>query len=260
LVSKSSPTPILEYDPVSRSWQPGCRTLVREIPLEIRVNGAFLTILHRSPGSEERLAAGFLFYQGLIAEGGEITACRFIPGNRDADRILAPDRLEITLQGNHDKDVRRLSATAIWSAITPAGDRPKAKPFALSPELIPELPERLFAHQQLYEATAGAHAVALLDAAGRILHCEEDVGRTNALDKIVGYCLEKDLARDAMAALFSGRINLEMAVKIARAGFPLALSLSAPTAPAVEILKQAGLTYIGSLQKRPLTLFCGQLQ
>ena len=114
-------------------------------------------------------------------------------------------------------------------------------------------------HQQLYTSTAGAHAVALVNKNGKILHCEEDVGRTNALDKIVGYCLCNKIEMGSLAALFSGRINLEMAVKIVRAGFPLALSISAPTAGAVKILKQAGITYAGSLQEPAFTLFCGSL-
>ena len=258
-MSKSSPTPILEYDPEKRRWQPGKRPLVRELPLEIRVDGKVLTTLHRSPGSEKRLAAGFLFYQRLIEKGDEITACNLVTASRQPDQLPATDLLEISLAGNRAGTVQRLTATAIWEAIAPAGAPKTPEPFPLAPELIPDLPNRLFAHQQLYETTAGAHAVALLDSQGRILHCEEDVGRTNALDKIVGYCLEKEIERRSVAALFSGRINLEMAVKIARAGFPLALSISAPTAPAVAILKRAGITYIGSLQKKPLTLFCGQL-
>ena len=257
-MKKSCSPPILNYDAASRRWQPGTRPLIREVPLEIKVNAQLLTTLHRTPGNEKRLATGFLFYQGLIEAAAGIKSSSLIPGHREPGRPLTADTLEMVLEAAPAGRLERRTAAAVWSALVPRlSDRQPPEPFLLPPELIPELPDRMFARQQLYESTAGAHAVALLDAAGTILHCEEDVGRTNALDKIVGYCLEQELDRTRVAALFSGRINLEMAVKIARAGFPLVLSISAPTAAAVEILKQIGITYIGSLQKKPLTLFCG---
>ncbi|NPA25736.1 MAG: formate dehydrogenase accessory sulfurtransferase FdhD [Deltaproteobacteria bacterium] len=257
---KSNRVPTYSYNPDKGQWQVDERTLVREVPLQIWVNGELLVTLHRTPGNEFFLAAGFLYYQGLIDSLEDITARRLVSATDDvrANNPLAADSVRLTIRPPATA-ISRLTAAAIWTIIAPQVCEKRPDPFLLPPRLIPDLPDKLFSHQQLYESTAGAHAVALLNRDGRILHCEEDVGRTNALDKIVGYCIFNKIDMRSVAALFSGRINLEMAVKIARAGFPLALSISAPTAGAVAVLKQTGMAYVGSLQKKPVTLFCGSL-
>ncbi len=254
------PVPVNTYTPENR-WHHETRTLVREVPLQIWVNGELLTTLHRTPGNEFLLAAGFLFYQGLISDYNEISTRRLISNEKTPDTAnpLAADSLRLNLEPKPTA-ISRLTATAIWSLIAGQVTRTSRPPLPLPPRLIPTLPGEMRSHQALYRRTAGTHAVALFNADGRILHCEEDVGRTNALDKLVGYCLHHSIDRSSVGALFSGRINLEMAVKIARAGFPLVLSISAPTAEAVTILRKAAITYAGSLQKgNSFTLFNGTL-
>ena len=246
------------YEPTSGQWQSAERLLIAEIPLQIWINGEHLVTLHRTPGNEFLLATGFLYYHGLLNRQTDISAQRLVSAAPDNKSPLATDSLRLTIN-NPISAVSPMTAAAIWTVIAPQIEKAPPRPFSLAAHLIPPLPEAMRRHQELYTTTAGAHAVALINKDGRILHCEEDVGRANALDKIVGYCVCNKIDMGSLAALFSGRINLEMAVKIARAGFPLVFSISAPTAGAVQILKQIGITYVGSLQKPSFTLFCGSL-
>ena len=253
---KSSKVSAFIYDRTSGQWQSTERPLISEIPLQIWINGEHLVTLHRTPGNEFLLATGFLYYQGLINKHDDISAQRLVSASDHNESPLATDSVRLTLNKSISA-ITRLTAGAIWTVIAPKIEKSPPGPFFLAAPLIPPLPEAMGRHQELYTTTAGAHAVALVNKAGKILHCEEDVGRTNALDKIVGYCLCNKIDMGSLAALFSGRINLEMAVKIARAGFPMALSISAPTAGAVQILKKVGVTYVGSLRDSSFTLYCG---
>lgn len=246
------------YDHDASSWESSERPLIAEVPLQIWINGDHLATLHRTPGNEFLLATGFLYYQGLINRQADIAAQRLVSATVDKQSPLATDSVRLTIKKTISA-VSPLTAGAIWTLIGPQIEKSPPESFFLAAPLISPLPEAMRQHQKLYNSTAGAHAVALINQDGKILHCEEDVGRANALDKIVGYCVHNKIAMGSLAALFSGRINLEMAVKIARAGFPLVLSVSAPTAGAVEILKKAQITYAGSLRGSSFTLYCGSL-
>lgn len=255
---KSSKVSTFIYDRASSQWKSAERPLITEIPLQIWINGEHLVTLHRTPGNEFLLATGFLFYQGLINQHDDISAQRLVSAPDNSNSPLATDSVRLTINKSIFA-ITRLTAGAIWTVIAPQIEKSSPHPFFLAAPLIPPLPKAMGRHQELYSSTAGAHAVALVNKDGKILHCEEDVGRANALDKIVGFCLCNKIDMSSLAALFSGRINLEMAVKITRAGFPMVLSISAPTAGAVQILKQAGITYVGSLRESSFTLFCGTL-
>ena len=257
-MNKSTKVSAFSYDRATKQWQSIERPLISEIPLQIWINGEHLVTLHRTPGNEFFLASGFLYYQGLINQHDDISAQRLVSAEDDSKSPLANDSVRLTINKSITA-ISRLTAGAIWTVIAPQIEKSSPRPFYLAANQIPLLPKAMENHQELYTATAGAHAVALVNKTGKILHCEEDVGRTNALDKIVGYCLYNKIEMSSLAALFSGRINLEMAVKIARASFPMVLSISAPTDGAVQILKKAGITYVGSLRESSFTLFCGSL-
>ncbi len=124
-MNKSCATPIFNYDPASGRWQPGSRPLINETPLEIMVNHQPLTTLHRTPGHETRLAAGFLFYQGLIESAAEIVSTNLIPGPRRPETPLAADTLEMILQTAPAGRLRRRTAALIWeTVVSPAGRLP----------------------------------------------------------------------------------------------------------------------------------------
>jgi FdhD protein len=253
---KSRRTAVRSYNRDSDQWQDHERSLIVEIPLRIMVNGEYLATLNRTPGNDLLLGLGFLYYQGLINHPEDILNHHLAVTEKELSLApLTTDTINFDLQ-KPTPHPRPQSAAAIWSTIQPQADKNRNRTGPLPAQLIADLPDEMIKEQKLYTTTAGAHAVALLNKDGSILHCEEDVGRANALDKIVGYCVSKRIAMNSLGALFSGRINLEMAVKIARAGFPLVFSVSAPTATAVEILRALGISYTGSLKKRSFTLFC----
>ncbi|HDS15482.1 MAG TPA: sulfurtransferase FdhD [Proteobacteria bacterium] len=257
-MNKSQPFSAFSYEVDGQRWQRFQPALITEIPLQIWINGEHLVTLHRTPGNELFLAAGYLYYQGLISCPEDIKAQRLITLTSETASPLACDSLRLTIKTPRTA-ISALTAGAIWTIIQPQRENPRSKPFSLPPSSLTELPAKMHQRQQLYQTTAGAHAVAIVDESGEILHCEEDVGRTNALDKLVGYCLCQKIDMTSQGAVFSGRINLEMAVKIVRAGFPLVFSFSAPTAGAVRLLEQADIAYAGSLRAGSFTLFCGSL-
>ena len=258
-MNKSRRTAIRTYNRHTNQWAEHERSLIIEIPLRIIVNGEHLATLNRTPGNDFILATGFLYYQGLIDHSEDILSHDLAAVNKEFSlNPLTTDTISFEIK-KPAPGRRSESAASIWSRIGPQIEKNHEHNFTLAPQLIAGLPDEMIKEQQLYTSTAGAHAVALLSRDGRILHCEEDVGRTNALDKIVGYCLTHRLDMNTSGALFSGRINLEMAVKIARAGFRLILSVSAPTATAVAVLKELEVTYIGSLKGESFTLFNGSL-
>ncbi len=256
-MSKSHRTKVRTYDRDSGKWRNHERSLIAEIPLQIMVNGEYLATLNRTPGNDFSLASGFLYYQGLIDCSEDILTHRLTAAEDELSLSpLTTDTIHFEIR-KPTPNLRPASAAAIWSLISPQAGKKLNPAFVLDPQLVTGLPDEMIKEQKLYMTTAGAHAVALISRDGRILHCEEDVGRTNALDKIVGYCITNRLKMNSLGALFSGRINLEMAVKITRAEFPLILSVSAPTATAVEILQAIGVTYAGSLKNGSFTLFNG---
>jgi len=256
-MSKSRRTKVHTYNRDSNQWQDHERSLIAEIPLQVMVNGEYLATLNRTPGNDFFLATGFLYYQGLIDCSEDILSHRLTAAEKELSLSpLTTDTIHFEIR-KATPNLRPASAAAIWSLISPQSGKKLNPAFVLAPRLIAGLPEEMIKEQKLYMTTAGAHAVALINRDGRILHCEEDVGRTNALDKIVGYCITSRIEMNSLGALFSGRINLEMAVKIARAGFSLIFSISAPTATAVEILQAIGVTYAGSLKNGSFTLFNG---
>ncbi len=257
---KSRRAAIRTYDRHADKWYERERSLITEIPLRIIVNEEYLATLNRTPGNDFLLSTGFIYYQGLIGRAEDILSHDLTADGKELSLTpLTTDTISFQLK-KPLAGRRPESAASIWSKINSQIEKNRAHNFTLAPQLIAGLPDEMIKEQKLYTSTAGAHAVALLSQDGHIRHCEEDVGRTNALDKIVGYCLTRKIDMNSSGALFSGRINLEMAVKIARAGFKLILSVSAPTATAVTVLQELGVTYIGSLKGESFTIFNGSIQ
>jgi FdhD protein len=212
------------------------RRLIPEAPLEITVNGRPLTVAWRTPGTDELLAAGALFNRGLITGSDDIIALHLIPGSGDA----GAERMECVIRnpGNTAK-----AAVSPGTTIAPA-------PCRLHPDLatLLALPDDMTSRQELYHSSRAAHAVGLYRPDGTWLACLEDAGRTNALEKAIGYCIMNGLEQTELVAVFSGRINTDMATRIVTAGFPVAISISAPTDRAVALLRGTGCLYYGSVR------------
>ncbi|GAB2832146.1 formate dehydrogenase accessory sulfurtransferase FdhD [Actinoallomurus bryophytorum] len=245
-------------------------TLVAEEPLEIRLGGRPLTITMRTPGDDFELAAGFLVGEGVVTRAEEIRAIVYCAGATDegantynivdmalADGVTLPDRTlernfyttsSCGLCGKASLDAVRMVAR--WSV--------REDPLRLDPATIASLPDRLRAAQRVFERTGGLHAAGLFDAGGELLCVREDVGRHNAVDKIVGWALQRDLLPLTGATLLvSGRASFELAQKAVMAGIPAMAAVSAPSSLAVELAAETGLTLIGFLRGTSMNVYTG---
>jgi FdhD protein len=243
-------------------------TLVVEEPLEIRVGGRPLAVTMRTPGADMDLAAGFLVSEGVVGAADELRAIRYCAGAGGEegnsynvlDVDLAPgvplpdpslERSFFTtsscgLCGKASLDAVR--TTARWPV---AGD-----PVRLSPALLSALPDRLRAAQQVFDRTGGLHAAALFDADGALLALREDVGRHNAVDKVVGWALRDGrLPLRGTVLLVSGRASFELAQKAWMAGVPVLAAVSAPSSLAVDLAQEAGMTLVGFLRGETMNVY-----
>ena len=245
-------------------------TLVAEEPLEIRLGGRPLTITMRTPGDDFELAAGFLVGEGVVTRAEEIRAIAYCAGATDdgvntynivdvvlADGVAVPD---LTLERNFyttsscglcgKASLDAVRMVARWSV--------REDPLRLDPAAIAALPDRLRAAQRVFERTGGLHAAGLFDADGDLLCVREDVGRHNAVDKLVGWALQRDLLPLTGATLLvSGRASFELAQKAVMAGIPAMAAVSAPSSLAVELAAETGLTLIGFLRGTTMNVYAG---
>jgi FdhD protein len=224
-----------------------------EEPREIRVRGEALAVTMRTPGHDEELALGFLHGEGLIAAAA--------PAGPTAD--LAANIVEVDAELRFDPGRRRFYTTsscgvcgkgaleevAVHSEPLPDGPR-------VGRDLLADLPERL--RQPAFEATGGLHATGLFDAAGALLLVREDVGRHNAMDKVVGRALLDGLLplHDRVLCV-SGRLSFELVQKAAVAGAPILVGVGAPTSLAVGLAADRGMTLCGFARRGTVNVYTG---
>jgi FdhD protein len=237
---------------VTRVTHDGVEDVVAiEEPLEIRVDGAPLAVTMRTPGDDEELALGFLYGEGLI------------DGRRPAGLTddLANNTIEVTGPLLRDPGARSFYTTsscgvcgkgaleevAVHSA--PVADGP-----VIARELAMDLPERL--QQPTFARTGGTHATGLFTAAGGLLLTREDVGRHNAMDKVIGHALRAGLVplRDHILCV-SGRLSFELVQKAAVAGAPILIGVGAPSSLAVQLADDRGLTLCGFARRGRLNVY-----
>jgi FdhD protein len=212
-----------------------------EEPLEIRVDGAPLAVTMRTPGHDDELALGFLYGEGLIDEPRHAAP----PGDLAANTIEVPGPLL------RDPGARRFYTTSSCGVCgkgaleevavhaEPLGNGP-----AVARDLLASLPDRL--RQPAFERTGGLHATGLFDAAGELVVAREDVGRHNAMDKVVGRALLAGALPLAGRLLcVSGRLSFELAQKAAVAGAPILVGVGAPSSLAIELASDRGMTLCG---------------
>ncbi|NNN36886.1 formate dehydrogenase accessory sulfurtransferase FdhD [Streptomyces sp. S3(2020)] len=247
-------------------------TLVAEEPLEIRLNGKPLAITMRTPGDDFALAAGFLVSEGVLATGSDLQNIVYCAGAtvdgsnsynvvdvRTSPDVVIPD---ITLERNvyttsscglcGKASLDAVRTTARW----PISDTP---PVRLEPELLASLPDRLRAAQRVFDRTGGLHAAALFTEDGELLDIREDVGRHNAVDKLVGRALQNDdLPLSRVVLLVSGRASFELAQKAVMAGIPVLAAVSAPSSLAVDLAVETGLTLVGFLRGSSMNVYAGE--
>jgi FdhD protein len=240
--------------------------LAAEEPLEIRVEGHSVAVVMRTPGDDRELAAGFLVTEGVVrslADVIDITRCS--PGENSLDANV----INVQLSRPQDLDLKRLSrhlftssSCGICSKATIEAVQQQFAPleddFEISPAALLALPGALAATQETFHRTGGLHACALFDLSGRLLVAREDVGRHNALDKVVGWALlENHLPLRRHILLLSGRASFEMMQKALAAGIPVVAAISAPTSLAVEFARQSGQTLAGFLRGQQMNVYAG---
>ena len=238
--------------------------LAVEEPLEIRLAGRRFTLTMRTPGYDEELAAGFLFAEGFINDASELGEIRRVRGRKGAPDPNAIDViLNVPAEGLRARLKRnfvmssscgvcgKTSIDSIRRRVAPASD----SAHATSATLV-SLPEKLRAGQRVFAATGGLHSAAIFSLDGTILAIREDVGRHNAVDKVIGYALTNamvPLSRHIM--MVSGRLSFEIVQKAAAAGLPILAAVSAPSSLAVELAEEIGTTLVGFLRDGSFNIY-----
>jgi FdhD protein len=240
-------------------------TLAVEEPLEIRVAGRPLTITMRTPGADFDLVAGFLAAEGIIARPADLLAMRYCADTTEQNTLDVALAEGVDLP---DELMRRAFTTTSACGVCGKSSiealrvrRPydvAADALRLTPATLAALPERLREAQRVFERTGGLHAAGLFDASGELLALREDVGRHNAVDKVVGWALNKGLLPlTGHVLMVSGRASFELTQKAMQAGIPLLAAVSAPSSLAVELAEDAGMTLVGFLRGTTMNVYTG---
>lgn len=235
-------------------------SVVREEPLEIRVRGARIAVIMRTPGDDEDLVRGFLLTEGVVSSGdaiGRVESCAMGASENGVDENV----VEAVLRPDVDLDLERFrrnvfassscgvcGKAAIENALRLAPPVP-ASAARLPLERIPSLVDALRRAQPTFDLTGGVHAAALFDASGALLVAREDVGRHNAVDKAIGFAMGRfpsteDVLPRAIALVVSGRASFEIVQKAAAARIPLVVAVSAPSSLAVETARALGIALV----------------
>lgn len=245
-------------------------TLAAEEPMEIRVNERSLTVTMRTPGDDFDLAVGFLVSEGVLHSAEDLVTARYCAGTAD-DGLNTYNLVDVDLAGTvpvPDASLERnfyttsscglcgkasldaVRTTAAWSV---AEDQ-----LRISPGVLAAVPGRLRDAQQVFDKTGGLHAAGLFSADGELLCVREDVGRHNAVDKVVGHALRSDLLplRETIL-MVSGRASFELVQKAIMAGIPMLAAVSAPSSLAVDLADENGLTLVGFLRGESMNVYAG---
>ncbi|GAA1023131.1 sulfurtransferase FdhD [Acrocarpospora pleiomorpha] len=245
--------------------------LAAEEPLEIRLNGAPLTVTMRTPGDDFDLAAGFLVSEGAVGAAGDIESIRYCAGATEDGRNtynvldvrLSPwvTPIATSLERNfYTTSSCGVCGKASLDAVrTVARWEVASDPVKMDPSVISELPDRLRAAQRVFDRTGGLHAAGLFTPGGNPLCVREDVGRHNAVDKLVGWALREGmLPLSSMALMVSGRASFELVQKAVMAGIPVLAAVSAPSSLAVELAAESGLTLLGFVRGNSMNVYTGE--
>lgn len=242
-------------------------TLAVEEPLEIRINGESFLVTMRTPGDDIDLVHGLLFSESVIRRPSDVVGARYCDG-AGIDGLNTYNVLDIRLASHvlpplselHRK-VLTTSACGICGTTTieqvlrvsafplPAG-------LTIAADAVLDAPDQLRVRQRGFDQTGGLHAAGLMSVNGDLVCVREDVGRHNAVDKVVGWALRSDhLPLTDTILVVSGRASFELTQKAVLAGIPVLAAVSAPSSLAVELAQQAGLTLVGFVRGRSMNIY-----
>jgi FdhD protein len=240
-------------------------SLAVEEPLEIRIGDTPLTVMMRTPGHDLELAAGFLLTEGIIESADQIAGIHAAQSNTSLKSNVV--HVELRNVSFDSDDLQRnffaasscgICGKASIDAIRRRGLRQPDPDFRIEPEILCGLPDILRSDQAVFSRTGGLHAAALFDVSGKAIAVREDIGRHNAVDKIIGWALlagRVPLSRHVL--LVSGRGGFEIAQKALAGGIPILASVSAPSSLAVKLARELGLTLVGFLRGRRFVVYSG---
>ncbi|HEY2552249.1 MAG TPA: formate dehydrogenase accessory sulfurtransferase FdhD [Streptosporangiaceae bacterium] len=247
--------------------------LAAEEPLGIRIGGQAVTLTMRTPGDDIDLAAGFLVSEGVVRSAADIAQVRICGTDEcgHAEHAGAGNIADVTLRPGISvpAGLRRsfltTSACGVCGkasidelAALPEFDL-SLDPVQVSVPVLAALPDRLREAQRVFASTGGLHAAGLFSSNGELLAVREDVGRHNAVDKVVGWALrEGRLPLTGCILLVSGRASFELVQKAVMAGIPLLAAVSAPSSLAAELAAEAGLTLVGFLRGGSMNIYAGE--
>lgn len=264
------PWPILRLEDRRHHTFDG-RVVVEE-PLEIRLNGQSVAVLMRTPGLEKELAAGFCLGEGLVARAADVALVRhcgrtmpddFDQGDQDDQLDGSRNRVDVTLMpgvtsNSEQPDLVRLirsgcGRTQVMSLAS--GLRPILSDVQIPASRLPGFAGQITRQQAAYRSAGGIHAAAIFDKVGRALVVCEDIGRHNAVDKAVGYCLLRGIPLQDKVLVSTGRASYDMVTKGVRLGIPILASISSPTSLAVELAEQLNCTLLGYLRGKTMNVY-----
>ncbi|MGA8269143.1 MAG: formate dehydrogenase accessory sulfurtransferase FdhD [Candidatus Acidiferrales bacterium] len=258
--------------------------LAGEEPLEIRVGDTPLAVTMRTPGDDLELAAGFLFTEGIIQRREQILSLEMAkpeagtrpgtqPGPQHGKQLhtqagnLVVAQLEGDVQLDAEKTQRNFFANSSCGICGKASIDAVRSRFLRAPNagfrvrsgVLCGLPEKLGASQDIFSRTGGLHAAGLFTASGELVVAREDIGRHNAVDKVVGWALrEWRLPLAEFVLVVSGRCGFEIAQKAIAAGIPIVASVSAPSSLAVQLARELNLTLVGFLRGKRFVVYSGE--
>ncbi|MCK8675356.1 formate dehydrogenase accessory sulfurtransferase FdhD [Rhodococcus sp. HM1] len=260
--------PVLRITPEGNVRRPD--TLAVEEPLEIRLAGRSLTVTMRTPGHDVELAHGFLLAEGIIGSREDIVAVRYCNGVDESGAntynvldVALADGVDVA-DGAGTRNFLTSSACGVCGKESLDQVRTRTRfPLAtdgpaVTAEALASMPDALRRRQKIFDTTGGLHAAGLFTPDGVLLAVREDVGRHNAVDKVLGWALIEDRVPLAETVLIvSGRASFELAQKAVMAGVPMLGAVSAPSSLAVDLAADAGLTLVGFLRGGSMNVYTG---
>jgi FdhD protein len=242
----------------------GSDELAVEEPLEIRIDTRPVVVTMRTPGHDEELAAGFLVTEGVIRSRDELRAVRRNARNRSGNSIDAflseESRIDLNDLARHGFASSscglcgKESIRAVYRRFKPVRSR-----MVVSAKSLAQLPEQLRAVQPTFERTGGLHAAGIFTPEGKLVVAREDIGRHNAVDKVIGFGLMNDLLPfDDHILVVSGRASFEIMQKSIAARLPVVCAVSAPSSLAVEFARESKQTLVGFLRENRMNVYAGK--
>lgn len=241
--------------------------VVREEPLEIRLGGVPLAVVMRTPGHDEELTWGFLVTERVVAEREQVSSvrhCTTVEAPEAEDNVM-----QVVLATGVEVDLARLrrniyasSSCGICGKATIENVMENAPPVDDAVEVgagvLYSLPQRLRGAQDVFDQTGGLHAAGLFTPLGEPLVVREDVGRHNAVDKVIGWALREGRPLAGHVLMVSGRVSYEITQKALAARIPVVAAVSAPSSLAIDLAREAGLTLVAFLRGERLCVYAGE--